>query len=294
MLSDGPLNCYIPAFNWDMAQTHMGASPMFSHLVSGVAHMEYHQQQTAQRSPSDIVVRLLELRPEDLSLSVPLTSYGLDSLSAARLSVALSPFIHITQMQLLADITMSGILSRIADQEAQVGSTFTPPSKGSTYASTSSPNPEDVMLELVDRYSARFRHISRIIDIDGILETSSKQVVVLTGTTGAVGCAALAKLARSPQVSKIYALNRSSETGLSLEQRQDAAFITQGWQIDQVHMQKIRFIEAVLHRPNLDLPREVYDEVWLSCKKESSLIRSHHPQIVRSATHFVHSGTLIH
>jgi hypothetical protein len=267
MLADGPLNRYIPAFNWEIAQNHMGSSPMFSHLVSDVAHVEYHQQQAAQQKPSDIVIRLLELHPDDLSLNVPLTSYGLDSLSAARLSVALQPFIHITQMQLLADITMGGLLSRISEQDAQASATFNSHSKGLTHAVTSSSSSEDVMLDLVDRHSARFRHIRRTGNADTGVKVGSDQVVVLTGTTGAVGCAVLAQLARSPQVSRIFALNRPSEAGLSLEQRQHAAFNSQGWQVDQVHMQKIRFIEVVLHRPNLDLPREVYDEVWLLCQK---------------------------
>jgi thioesterase domain-containing protein len=63
----------------------------------------------------DVVLKVLDVDKGDFSSEVPLTAYGLDSLLASKLAVALRPWASITQLQLLADITFEGIQQRIED-----------------------------------------------------------------------------------------------------------------------------------------------------------------------------------
>ena len=55
------------------------------------------------------------------------------------------------------------------------------------------------------------------------------EVIVVTGTTGAMGTAILAQLARMPTVAKIYALNRGSKDGKDLYERQEESLIERGY-----------------------------------------------------------------
>ena len=46
-------------------------------------------------------------------MDVPLTTYGLDSLTAAALSFELRPLLAISQVQLLADLTIKDLQDRL-------------------------------------------------------------------------------------------------------------------------------------------------------------------------------------
>ena len=59
------------------------------------------------------VCRVLDVKAEEVSVDVPLTTYGLDSLSAAALSFALRPLLAVSQVQLLADVTIKYMQSRL-------------------------------------------------------------------------------------------------------------------------------------------------------------------------------------
>lgn len=62
----------------------------------------------------ELVLAHLDVSEEDFDDDVPFTSYGLDSLSAGRLSSALRSHLRITQMQLLADLSMHDLIKRAA------------------------------------------------------------------------------------------------------------------------------------------------------------------------------------
>ncbi|KAI0325192.1 ketoacyl-synt-domain-containing protein [Cubamyces sp. BRFM 1775] len=120
-LNARPTPLYIPALDWAAVQKTMGVSPMYDNLVPAqFASMPESPSDMPATTLKDVVCKVLEVAPEDLSLDVPFTSYGLDSLSAAALSYALRPFLAISQLQLLADITMKGLQARVevADQDA--------------------------------------------------------------------------------------------------------------------------------------------------------------------------------
>ncbi|KAK1220914.1 Mycolipanoate synthase [Marasmius sp. AFHP31] len=110
---------YIPPFDFPLVKKHIGVSPLFAHLLpvssddddSSSGNAETDNSTTAVQ---DIILKLLDIDPADFSLEVPLTSFGLDSLLASKLSVLLRRWAPITQLQLLADMTMNDIMSRIA------------------------------------------------------------------------------------------------------------------------------------------------------------------------------------
>ena len=94
----------------------MGASKLFEHLVP-IDDEDAATQANEQESLIGIVCRILDLKEEDISLAVPLTNYGLDSLSASALSFALRPLLAISQLQLLADISIQDLQLRIEEAE---------------------------------------------------------------------------------------------------------------------------------------------------------------------------------
>ncbi|KAI1785117.1 hypothetical protein LXA43DRAFT_1100677 [Ganoderma leucocontextum] len=91
---------YIPDFNWRAVRENMGPSKLYDHLVPQDTSEGGGAQQDASGSQSlvQIVCRVLDLKVEDVSAEVPLTAYGLDSLSAASLSYSLRPLLAVLQI----------------------------------------------------------------------------------------------------------------------------------------------------------------------------------------------------
>ena len=105
---------YVPGLEWRAVQENMGGSRLYDDLVP-VEHVK--RQDGPERDPHahllQIVCRVLDLKAEEVSFDVPLTTYGLDSLSAAALSFALRSLFAISQVQLLADMTIADLDSRL-------------------------------------------------------------------------------------------------------------------------------------------------------------------------------------
>lgn len=72
----------------------------------------------------------------------------------------------------------------------------------------------------------------------------AKDTVLVTGTTGSLGAGLLAKLVQSPEVEHIYALNRFSENGTGLLERQKERLKDWGFDPKIVDSSKVTFIEA--------------------------------------------------
>ncbi|KAH7904616.1 hypothetical protein BJ138DRAFT_1130883 [Hygrophoropsis aurantiaca] len=112
-LVEGPFVLYIPDLDWNQVQKHLGPSQLYNHLVkipSESASLPLDRNGDVLR---DIVLQFVDVQPDEFSPDVPLTSYGLDSLSAGRLSIALRPLLVISQLQLLGDLTMGDIRCRV-------------------------------------------------------------------------------------------------------------------------------------------------------------------------------------
>lgn len=95
----------------------MHASKLYEHLVPLDDEPAEGKEGTEQETISRIVGRILNLKEEDISPIVPLTNYGLDSLSAIALSFALRPILAISQLQLLADVSIKDLQTK-ADEVA--------------------------------------------------------------------------------------------------------------------------------------------------------------------------------
>jgi hypothetical protein len=90
--------------------------------------------------------------------------------------------------------------------------------------------------------------------------TQLPDTIMVTGTTGSLGCALLAHLVTMPRVSKIYAVNRRGE--LPLVERQSKSLSERGHDATAIiESSRIVFLEADLSTHMLGLPHEIYEEV---------------------------------
>ncbi|KAJ6512896.1 hypothetical protein C8R45DRAFT_1206846 [Mycena sanguinolenta] len=119
ILRDRPLSLYVPDYDWYNMQKHFGASPIYDHLVPYKTDTSGAVDSSAVESLQQLVLRFIDADPQDFETSIPLTSYGLDSLSAGRLSRALKPFVALTQLQLLADMSLDDVLVRMDHESAE-------------------------------------------------------------------------------------------------------------------------------------------------------------------------------
>lgn len=117
-LADKPIAAYIPDLKWDLVQKHIGKSNLFDHLVK---EADTFSLEASSGDPitmlQDIILKCLDVPAEEFSPDVPFTSYGLDSLTAARMSHSLQPFVPITQLQLLADLNLKDLERRYQDHQ---------------------------------------------------------------------------------------------------------------------------------------------------------------------------------
>lgn len=102
--------------------------------------------------------------------------------------------------------------------------------------------------------------------------TDDGAVVVVTGTTGALSSSVLAALVASPDVVRVYALNRRAADRTSLAERQQAALLRRRLSTDIATSPKVTLCEAALEDARLGLPEELYEEIR------------------RSVTHIFHIG----
>jgi hypothetical protein len=98
-----------------MVQSALGPSNLYNHLVK---HEDQASPDVSEDHVVKIVCELLNVDEADISEDVPLTSYGLESITASRLANALRPLISMTQIQLLGNIGIKDIRQRIVEKEA--------------------------------------------------------------------------------------------------------------------------------------------------------------------------------
>lgn len=110
------------------------------------------------------------------------------------------------------------------------------------------------MFDMARKYSTDFP-----IAASGLIPDSSKEVVLLTGSTGAFGSYILDALLHSDDVVKVYALNRSGQSGCL--QRQTDAFIERGLDPDILTSSKVVFLDSDLSANLFGLDYSVYHEL---------------------------------
>lgn len=92
----------------------------------------------------------------------------------------------------------------------------------------------------------------------------SGTVVLVTGTTGFLGCHILDTLARAPSVSRVYAVNRADRGGRGLRERQAEALRDKGIDRDLLDVGKVVLVEADLTKRHFGLPEVDFREVGRS------------------------------
>jgi len=111
------------------------------------------------------------------------------------------------------------------------------------------------MLSMVETHSQDFpQHNPSTI-------TPSKDVIMITGTTGALGAALLAEMVASDGVDRVFAVNRKSSSGALIAERQTTALKRQGLDPVIVYSPKVVLLEADVSVSNLGLLPDIFESV---------------------------------
>lgn len=115
---------------------------------------------------------------------------------------------------------------------------------------------------LIERYTADLPSVSIT---PAFLPESSRETILVTGTTGALGSLILARLLENPNVENVWAVNRARKNDLSLLERQRQSFMDKAIDPvlldDAVQNGKVVFVEAQLDAEKLGLNDELYAQI---------------------------------
>jgi hypothetical protein len=93
------------------------------------------------------------------------------------------------------------------------------------------------------------------------LPTTTEKVVLLTGTTGQLGCHLLSLLVTDDSVVQVYAVNRSSPQQTGLRERHANALLQRGLDVRILDSPKLLLLAGNISNPGFDLPVAVYRRV---------------------------------
>ncbi|KAJ7218352.1 hypothetical protein GGX14DRAFT_356888 [Mycena pura] len=173
-MDDRPFNQYIPDLDWASVDLHFSLPMTCRHLVSrnskrpAISKSHPHVEEGILTR----VTGLLEVSLPDFDAAQPLTVYGLDSISAARLAAILRPYASFSPFQFLGGITWSEIESQLqypAQSDTQ-GKSMTLEETNSGTAVLLRTMPEPTAQPLVE-----------------ICSGSGTPVIILPGANGVVG-----------------------------------------------------------------------------------------------------------
>ncbi|KAG2115628.1 hypothetical protein DEU56DRAFT_932582 [Suillus clintonianus] len=251
-LADGPFWLYIPEFDWEAVRATLGNEQMYTHLLPERTVAEYGTSTSKDSvSISDVLCATLDIAREDLSPDVPLTVYGLDSLSAARLSFALNRFFAISQTQLLANVTLRSLEARLEDQRPSSLSE-------AEQSSASLLHKVSEMRSLVSKYTSGFKSPKTLLPSS---LSSRDCVVLITGTTGIVGAHLLECLLRAPEISRIFLLNRAKSGTPTMLERHQEIFQAQSLDPTGLNTDKVVYLEGILDKDYLGLSLETFNDM---------------------------------
>ncbi|KAJ7278022.1 putative polyketide synthase [Mycena rebaudengoi] len=247
---------YMPSLNWeDLDRTH-GMPKLGKHLVHSVQDLpdiEVTSEFVAART-GQIIRTVLNISEGDFDPDVPLTSYGIDSLSAGRLSFALRSMVEVTQLQLLADVSLTDVLRKFLRQDS------------AQTERTKAPEPQSIATHtLMDDLVSKFTDGLGDLAMDPIsplaYQATASHTVLLTGSTGALGCHLLAHLLGKDNIQHVYALNRRNPHGLTVVDRQTAALQKQGLPTHLACSEKLTLIVGDLGDVDFGISFELMDKL---------------------------------
>lgn len=128
----------------------------------------------------------------------------------------------------------------------------------------------------------------------GTMPTPAGLVVLLTGSTGCLGSSILAELFACPDVRRVYALNRPSAFGRTLQDRQRRALIARGLDGALASSNKVVLLEGDISSPMMGLSGQYYAEVNedVNCIFRSACSYTY-LQLQKSATIVIHGGMVV-
>ncbi|KZT71132.1 ketoacyl-synt-domain-containing protein [Daedalea quercina L-15889] len=262
-LREGPLWQYIPDYNWGLVQNNLGSSPLYDYLVTKQSSSDVDQisADEPQCTLSDIICDVLDIDHEDLSPDVPLTSYGLDSLSATALSHALAPYLTVSQLQLLADVT----LAHLEQLREELSSATTPEAasieeEAVTAADVDGPTKlkAEEMMVLLRKYSSDLPSRAHAAT------ARTKRIILLTGSTGSVGSHVLAHLLSHSSSYNVFALVRRDPSGMSPIERLMEVFKARELDASSLMSHKLTALEGDMTMPTFGLSAAVYQDLLQS------------------------------
>jgi len=103
----------VPDFLWTAIGYELKVPPLAHHLTIVPEDLSIAPKEQFITEIFNTTLRIIDVPSDDFSREVPITSYGLDSLSAMRLVDALKPYSNITLMQLLGGMTWNQIEGRL-------------------------------------------------------------------------------------------------------------------------------------------------------------------------------------
>ena len=232
----------------------MGPSQLYDHLVlqrDSDSGKLFHDT----LGPSSImkaVCEVLNLKQDDVSREVPLTSYGLDSLSAAALSFALRPTLSVSQIQLPSDMTIQHLEARLRTADASL--------------SGSSPSePERSVSDATERMTSLLSKLCAQLPIrpQSEVRRTGPGAVLVTGTTGSVGAHVLARILQNSDHIAVYALvqTHGESSSTTAHNRQLSVFRTHGLDLSLLDSSRLSIVACNYEAHHLGLNDETYAQV---------------------------------
>ncbi|KAF8205835.1 acyl transferase domain-containing protein [Mycena galopus ATCC 62051] len=266
-------NMYMPRLDWAALDRTHGMPRIGTHLVpSSQIIQDGARSESPLSRAGRIIQNVLSISEDDFDVEVPLTSYGIDSLSAGRLSFALRSVLEVTQLQLLADNSLADIIRKflqtVSSEPVVEARTLVEETKGMTGGTL-------LMDDLVRKYTARLTQLA-VPPMLNQNQTPSSHIVLLTGSTGGLGSHLLVRLLACDDIQHVYALNRRGSGAIPLLDRQVATLQRQGIDPALAHSEKLTLVEGDLELEGFGLSSEMMDE------------------LLSSVTHIIHNAWTVH
>ena len=119
-------------------------------------------------------------------------------------------------------------------------------------------DPKEEIERMIEKYS-----IGLQVNIPSTPATTTDgHIVLITGSTGGLGCYILASLLATKNVVRIYALNRRSKASTSAA-RQRSGFEDRGLDIHLLESQRLVYVDGDTSHEQLGLDRSLHEEVSL-------------------------------
>ncbi|KZP17473.1 putative aminoadipate reductase [Athelia psychrophila] len=112
--------------------------------------------------------------------------------------------------------------------------------------------------KMIEKYSAGLTDTPKLISE---ATATAPPAVLLTGSTGGLGSYMLETLLKDPSVERVYAYNRPARGAMTSQDRQRAAFVDRGFELQLLESDRLVYLEGDSALPKLGLSEEVYEEL---------------------------------